>query len=478
MSPNCVHCKEMEPWYSELGLFFKEYKERIPLAHINCENYIDFCRAQGIPTFPDVRLYIREHPITYPDHHKSNDLKRWILGRLNHHPNHIKTVDYLKKLSTKKYKKKNRYSGKKSSKYIPLNGVFVFNGHPEKDEYHFFDIASKLDHSCEWGYTESPEVWQFLKSKKAKDTHPIGPNTKVVFWHPDTMEVESMPHQDPDLHFGWEDIDDWVHHMKHPTISYLGPVFVNDVLKGHFSGVILFASDESDPAVDQFEKAALQNKKNLKHFIITHNTDHTSRLYRMLNKKLHIENHERPFVMHLSHHMNFNFDKFLYTGKITEFNIVHWVQNVSEGRVDQYWLSSKPLTAEQQLKHVIPVISADEITKKVKKNYKKDTLILYHPKLAGRTDHSGESEKAMELIEDIQYEFADDKSIQFFTMDCDDNELGAMNLLNCWEGTHWVLWNRHKKTHEEYEGNAKPNKLIAWVKKFRGGSLDFSEMDL
>ena len=136
----------------------------------------------------------------------------------------------------------------------------MFNGHPEKDEYHYFDVASKLDRAHEWGYTQDPKVWEFLKYKKAEATHPIGPNTKVVYWHPETGEVESMPHQDPDTHFSWPDIDDWVHHMKHPTINYLGPVFVNDVLKGHFSAVVLFAEDENDPSVDQFEKAALHNK--------------------------------------------------------------------------------------------------------------------------------------------------------------------------------------------------------------------------
>jgi len=182
--------------------------------------------------------------------------------------------------------------------------------------------------------------------------------------------------------------------------------------------------------------------------------------------------------MHLSHHMNFNFDKFLYTGKITEFNVLHWVQNVNEGRVNQYWLSGKPLTPKQQLEHVIPVITADEIEKKVKKNHKKDTLILYHPKVGGHGDHGNEAAKAMDLIEDIQQEFADDKNIQFFSMNCDENELGDMDLLNCWESTHWVLWNRHKKSSSEYDGSMKPQKLISWVKKFRGGSLDFSDMDL
>lgn len=107
MSPNCEHCKDMEPWYSELALFFKEHKDRVPLAHINCENYIDFCRTFAIPSFPDVRLYLREHPITYHGtNHTMKGIKKWILKRLDIHPEHIKTVDQLTKLVTRKHLKK------------------------------------------------------------------------------------------------------------------------------------------------------------------------------------------------------------------------------------------------------------------------------------------------------------------------------------------------------------------------------------
>jgi hypothetical protein len=81
-------------------------------------------------------------------------------------------------------------------------------------------------------------------------------------------------------------------------------------------------------------------------------------------------------------------------------------------------------------------------------------------------------------MEDIQHEFEGDKHIQLFTMDCEANELGAFNLSSCWDSTHFILWNRHKKTHEEYEGRHAPNKITKWVKKNRGGSLDFSDMDL
>ena len=83
------------------------------------------------------------------------------------------------------------------------------------------------------------------------------------------------------------------------------------------------------------------------------------------------------------------------------------------------------------------MISADEISKKVKKNSGKDTLILYHPPQGGRSDPHSELErvtilfltvkKDLDIMEDIQHEFEGDKHMQLFTMDCEANELGALN---------------------------------------------------
>ena len=63
--PECRHCVDMDKFYSNLALEFKETDTRIPFAKFNCVRHMKFCEDKLIPIFPYVKFFIREHPIVY-----------------------------------------------------------------------------------------------------------------------------------------------------------------------------------------------------------------------------------------------------------------------------------------------------------------------------------------------------------------------------------------------------------------------------
>lgn len=65
----------------------------------------------------------------------------------------------------------------------------------------------------------------------------------------------------------------------------------------------------------------------------------------------------------------------------------------------------------------------NEFNKYVKDMVKVDTVILYHPTRNYRS-RDEDVEFAFGIIEDLKDEFEGDDGIQFYTMDCYENELG------------------------------------------------------
>jgi len=93
MSPNCKTCKDMKVWFHDLALDFKEYETKLPVAMLNCEKYPDFCGQLLIPVFPEIRFYIKEHPISYNGPRNVKYLEKWIKEKLAHTPYELKTKD-------------------------------------------------------------------------------------------------------------------------------------------------------------------------------------------------------------------------------------------------------------------------------------------------------------------------------------------------------------------------------------------------
>jgi len=79
-------------------------------------------------------------------------------------------------------------------------------------------MVSKIDTECEYGWTESEEVWNHFKQYKAHSSkHQINKNTKVIYMYPGKVEVEAMPHSQ-DHEYSFSALDHWVHHMLNPNI--------------------------------------------------------------------------------------------------------------------------------------------------------------------------------------------------------------------------------------------------------------------
>jgi len=102
MSPTCHVCKNMKDWFHDLGLYFKEYKIRTPIAMIDCNNYPEYCRKFNIPVFPEMRLYIKKHPLSYHGERNRESFQKWIEHRLSHVPDKLSTVQDIYKLRVRR----------------------------------------------------------------------------------------------------------------------------------------------------------------------------------------------------------------------------------------------------------------------------------------------------------------------------------------------------------------------------------------
>lgn len=345
-SPHCEHCREMKPWYSKMALEFKEYKDKIPLATIDCYKYKEFCMSFSMPSFPEIRLWVKGHPVIYNGVRHEKDLRLWLKKKLSEHPVELNQVVDIYKLAgisspfKDEFNEENdphNHSGQVNR--IAARGVFIFNGDPDKEEYHWFEISSKIDEENGWGHSASVEVWNHLRDLKVEHSHPINDSTNVVFFHGTKGTVEAMPHGLKEDKFTFNNLDSWVHHMKHPNIHEIGKDFINYILNNHYSGVLLFVESENDPLVAKFEKAAKRNKKKVKHFLIADDINKGSKLVQKLKDALNVTAEDRPSVFYVTHLMDFRFQKFKMKERVNEFNVIHFVDNAAKNLYSQYYKS-------------------------------------------------------------------------------------------------------------------------------------------
>jgi len=161
---------------------------------VNCLTHKKFCDTLIIPVFPEIRIYVKEHPISYNGPKIREYLEKYIKEKIHHHPTELKNKQDLYKLRIRK-SGIDSYKLDSQMKIKLLRGIFIFYGNREKDEFHWFDISSKIDNDYEWAWTENMDVINHLKELRSNDSkHLINKNTKVIFMNENSNQTEAMHH--------------------------------------------------------------------------------------------------------------------------------------------------------------------------------------------------------------------------------------------------------------------------------------------
>lgn len=72
-----------------------------------------------------------------------------------------------------------------------------------------------------------------------------------------------------------------------------------------------------------------------------------------------------------------------------------------------------------------------------------DTVFLYHPTRTAELLNN-ETETGFEIMEELKRIYQEDVQLQFFTMDCNKNEIMDV-ISSCFDMNHMVYYNAKKK---------------------------------
>lgn len=194
-----------------------------------------------------------------------------------------------------------------------------------------------------------------------------------VYKPPHVIEKEKKHAEQNPIRFNFKTLDAWIHHKLHPSLHYINNTEWNDhIMSGKFSAAVLFVSDESSPIIPKFEKAAIGNKKNIKHFVITDDTKHTE-LYEKIVKGLAVHNEDRPVMVFASHIHDWHFKKFKFNAAFNDHSIRNFIKSCVSGYILPHHKSSEKSGggSDQEIKELV----SNNFKKLVSEVYKKDSVI-------------------------------------------------------------------------------------------------------
>ncbi|KAH7815177.1 Protein disulfide-isomerase [Monocercomonoides exilis] len=75
--PHCHWCKEFNPTFDSFASNFKDNKT-ILFGEVDCQRNPDVCKAQGIFSVPDVKLYYQNNKTTFSEDRTTEKLSKWV----------------------------------------------------------------------------------------------------------------------------------------------------------------------------------------------------------------------------------------------------------------------------------------------------------------------------------------------------------------------------------------------------------------
>ncbi|KAI8866309.1 thioredoxin-like protein [Ramicandelaber brevisporus] len=78
-SPTCPHCRKVAPTWVEVG---KSLKNKVNVARVNCNEYMQFCMSHGVDGFPTFQFYLEEENTHYNGKRNLDDFVKFATNLL------------------------------------------------------------------------------------------------------------------------------------------------------------------------------------------------------------------------------------------------------------------------------------------------------------------------------------------------------------------------------------------------------------
>jgi len=310
-TPWCDHCKEFEKPYSNLGLYFKDHDDRIPLAKIDCSLNEDFCSDHLIPGYPFIKMFIRMHPIPYLGERKESKVRKFI------HRVVAKTPKKLSSLAELESARKGRKSSKQRS-------VAIFAGSPSQKEFHMFDLSCKVSSHYPCFYTESKDVMNKAGLSKTPQISILFKSGKVNLF--------------PEGKIMFNKIEDFMFHKKHPALVQIGAKFKKRIIKGGNNALILFTNSTSDPIVKQFEDSVKQYKRDILCALATQDQTDSETVQRLI---VALDVTTFPTIVFAENIHDYTFKRYKYKHIVNADGIGVFLRNVWDKKIDPDYRSEE-----------------------------------------------------------------------------------------------------------------------------------------
>jgi hypothetical protein len=302
-SSMCGHCKQFDHAYSRTALFFKDYHHRVPFASVDCSTNQEFCSDHLVPVYPFVKVYVRNHAITYFGPRTERALKKFVKHILGRNLKIVENTDMVSQA------RKSNIEGK-------LRPAILYFGTKTEKQFHMAELLCKVNNKLVCLYT--PDTT--LASQFGLNSH-----SKLVMLKTTGKNVIFKAQK-----FNFDMLEGFVFDNMHRRVHEIGNRFRKSVVNGGRDSLILFVQNILDPISKKFEKAVKAFRKDLPCFIASSDSG-DQELVRKLVKALNIDT--LPTILLAKHVHGMTFQRYTYKYSLESKHLRNFLENVWNKRL-------------------------------------------------------------------------------------------------------------------------------------------------
>lgn len=314
-APWCGHCKSLAPKYAELAKVMRE-EHTIPVGKVDATVETELGSRFGIQGYPSLKLFVNGSPIEYKGQRELKDMKEFILKKTQDPSEEVKSVEDLNKLKTDN------------------KVVIVYFGSESEDNFKAFQATAL-------GYDNVKFVHVFDNSMFSAFTAEA--NSVVLFKQFDEGENRMVGTYTSEM------LTKFVEDNRYATVLEFDQEAAEKIFGKEESAIFLFQDSKSD-MVEVFTEVA-KDKKFAKFNYSTSTV--TSGLGARLSEFVGVKASDAPCIR-IVQFKNQNLDKFKMNEEFNKENLVKFVEDFHNGKLEKYFKSEPvPETNDDGVKIVV-----------------------------------------------------------------------------------------------------------------------------
>ena len=295
---DCKHCTEFKPIYHKLALDFKERKNRLPLAQLDCTEHLQFCNNKLIPVYPYLKFFVMEHPLIYNQKREYETVKNYLEYMADRKPDRTSMKGFQslfeqfynpRELDPSLFEAEELEAEVEARNKNRNSVIGVFFGRRSKNKKLFrtFQLYFRYDSQTEFLHIKKlPELntsnLKILGDVMAEND---SLNGKVVLFFRDRTRVfKGKP--------TFDNFENAVHELKYPLINYLDQEYYNSLGFKRQSLVVLFTPTADHWAVRQLSRLANQFRKKFSFIMVPDDSEFGELVLDFKKKFLFLEKDE------------------------------------------------------------------------------------------------------------------------------------------------------------------------------------------